>query len=107
VRALLVPQTQLSRKLRVLIDSRFDLQRSVHKFRFGKVIDHRSAVMCPVAAARNPTNQIVPVGRGKWQDLYELDAGFTRKSHQHEIRFHRERRLLAAGVHPDFTGDRP
>src|SRR5438874_6680890 len=40
----------------------------------------------PVAAARNPTNQIVPVGRGKWQDLYELDAGFTRKSHQHEIR---------------------
>src|SRR5204863_3899717 len=72
VRALLIPQRQLARELRVLIDSRLDLQRSVNQFRLGKVVDHRGAVLRAVAASRNPANQVIPVGGREWENFYEL-----------------------------------
>ena len=61
VRALLIPQRQLPRELRVLIDARFDLLRAVNQPGFGKVVDHRRAVVRAVAAPGNPANQVVTV----------------------------------------------
>ncbi len=107
MRALLIPQRQLSRKLRVLIDSRLDLQRSVNQLGLRKVVGHRCTVVWPIAAPGNPADQIVPVGWRERQNLYELHAGFARQFHQHEIRLHRLCRLLAPLAHADFGGHRP
>ena len=49
--ALLIPESQLSGKLRVLIYPRLDLQWSVDKFRFGEGVHHRPTVLCGVAAS--------------------------------------------------------
>ena len=59
MRALLIPQRQLSGELSVLINSRLDLQWSIDQLRLGKVVDHRRTVVCAVAAAGNPPNQII------------------------------------------------
>ena len=74
---LLIPQRQLSGELRVLIDSRLDLQRSIDEFRFWKVINYRRTVVRAVAAPGNPADQIIPVGRGEGQNLHELFAAFV------------------------------
>ena len=42
VRALLIPQRQLSGKLRVLIDSRLDLERPVDQLRLGSTAPRRA-----------------------------------------------------------------
>ena len=76
MRTLLIPQRQLSGKLRILIDSRLDLQWSIDQLCFGKVVDHGRTVLCAVAATGNPANQIIPVSRRKGQNLDELLAGF-------------------------------
>ena len=34
-------------------------------------------------------------------------VAFARQRHQHEVRFHRLRRLIALLAEPDFAGDRP
>ena len=74
MRSLLVPQRQLSGELRVLIDSRLNMQRSIDQLRLGKVVDHRRSVVFAVAAAGNPSNEIVTVGRSEGQNLDELLA---------------------------------
>ena len=106
-RSLLVPQCQLSRELRVLIDACFDLQRSVNKPRFRKVEHDRRAVVRLVASPRDPADEVVPVGRREWQDLDELDLLLARQRHQHEVGLHDLRGLLTLGVHPDLGGDAP
>ena len=97
----------MSGKLRILIDSRLDLQRSVDQLRFRKVVDHRRPVLRAVAAPGNPANQVVPIRRRKGQDFHELFAGFARQFHQHKVRLHRLSRLLTSIAHPNFGGDRP
>src|SRR5216684_553335 len=64
VRALLIPQRQLTRELRILIDARLDLQRTVDESRLRKVVHDRLAVMRLVAAARDPSDQVVAI-RGR------------------------------------------
>ena len=107
MRALLIPQRQLTRELRVLIDPRFDLHRPVDEPGFRKVVDHCRTVVRAIAASGDPANQIIPVRRREWQNVYELHPGFARQFHQHEIRLHRLRCLLAALVRAGFGGDRP
>ena len=77
IRPLLVPQRHLRRELRVLIDARFDLQRSVDESRLRKVVDDRRAVMRLVASRRDPADQVVPVRRRERQNLDELRSGFS------------------------------
>ena len=72
VRALLVPQRQLTRQLRVLIDARLDLQRTVDQPRLREVVDDRRAVVRAVAAPGDPADQVVAVRRRERQDLDEL-----------------------------------
>ena len=50
MRALLIPERELSGELRVLVDARLDLLRPVDEARFGEVVDDRGAVMRAVAA---------------------------------------------------------
>ena len=72
VRSLLVPQRELSRQLRVLIDSRFHLQRAVDELRLREVVDDALAVVRAVAASGDPADEVVSVGRGERQDADEL-----------------------------------
>ena len=63
VRALLVPQRQLAGELRVLVDARLDLQRAVDQPGLGEVVDNGRAVVRAVAAARDPADEVVAIGR--------------------------------------------
>ena len=63
--------------------------------------------MHPVAAPRDPANEVVPVGGRERQDLDELDALLARQRHQHEVRLHRLRGLLALSGHADFARHAP
>jgi hypothetical protein len=60
-----------------------------------------------VAAPGNPADQVVAVGRREGQNLHKLDAALAGQLHQHEVRLHGLRRLLAALAHADFAGHRP
>lgn len=68
---LLIPPCLLYRKLRVLIDSRFDLQRAIDQLRFREIVDDRRTVWCTVAAPGNPTNQIYEPSSG-WPEWFAL-----------------------------------
>ena len=107
MRALLIPQTQLPGKLRILIDARFDLQRPVHQPGLGKVVHHRRAIVLAVAAAGDPADQVVPVGRGEGQNLDKLRARLARQLHQHKVRLHGLSDLFAAFAHAGFGGHGP
>ena len=100
VRTLLVPERQLSRELRVLIDARFNLKRAVHQFCFWKVVHDRRPIVRVVAPARDPSDQVVPVGRRERQDLDELRRLLAGQLHQDEVRLHRLLRLLARALSP-------
>src|SRR5262249_25424105 len=73
VRSLLVPQRELAGELRVLIDPRLHLERSVDELGLREIEDQRGAVMPTVAASGDPANQVVTVRRRERQDLDELD----------------------------------
>src|SRR5438105_4806358 len=63
-RTLLIPEGQLRRKLRILIDSGLDLQRSVDEARLRKTVSAQSPVFVAITSAGHPTDQIVSI-RGR------------------------------------------
>ena len=65
MRALLIPQGELSRELGVLIDARLDLLRAVDQTGLGEVIDNGGAVVRSIAARGNPSDEVVAVGGGE------------------------------------------
>ena len=76
--------------------------------RLREVVDDRLAVVLAVAAAGNPADQVVAVGRRERQDLDELDAAVSPGSFI-STKFGSIVcvRLLALLVHADFGGDGP
>ena len=59
--SLLIPQRELSGKLRILIDARFHLERTVDEACFWEVVDDGGAIVRAIAAAGDPTDQVVAI----------------------------------------------
>src|SRR6185437_2800860 len=93
-RALLIPERQLARDRSVLIDARLDLQGTIDQLRFRKVIDHRLTVVRAIAAAADPSDEIVAVSRSERQDVDEFRRLLPGQRHEHVIRLHVLRALL-------------
>src|SRR6202011_3642219 len=98
VGTLLIPQRQLSRELRILIDASLYLLRTIDESCLREVVDHRCPILCAVATAGNPPNQIISVCRCEGQDIYKLFASASRQFHQNEIRLHHLNRLLTVTI---------
>ena len=107
MRTLLIPQTQLAGKLRVLVNARLDLDRPIDQTGLGKIVDNRCAVVLAVAAPGNPPDQVRPVEGREGQNLNVLDAAFARQLHQYKVRLHRLRLLRATFAQTNFRRDRP
>jgi hypothetical protein len=88
VRALLVPQRQLSGQLRVLIDARLDLQGPVDQLGLGEVIDQGLAIVFAVASAGDPADQVVAIGGVNGRIAMNSVDRSPGQGHQHEVRFH-------------------
>src|ERR1700722_19988596 len=96
MRALLIPKRELAGELRILVDARFDLLRAIDEARLGKIEDYSFAVICSVASCRNPADQVIAVRWRERQYFNELQATrFAGQSHQHKVRLHLLRRLIA------------
>src|SRR5258706_6298421 len=101
-RPLLVPQRKLRGKLSVLIDTRFDLQRSVNQTRFGEVIDQQLAIVVAIATAPHPADHVVSVRRSKRQNDRKLVGPILAwQLHEHKVRSDRLRLLLALTGQPN------
>src|SRR6516165_9370307 len=59
--SLLIPQAELRGQVRVLIDTRLDLQGTVHESRLRKTIGAQGSVLVAITASGQPADQIVPV----------------------------------------------
>src|SRR4051812_46088087 len=94
-RALLIPERELTRKLRVLINSGIDLIRPINQSRSWKIIDEKVAVIVAVATTSHPADHVVLVG---WRERHDLDKLIlyllARQLHQDEVRFERFALLL-------------
>jgi hypothetical protein len=104
VGALLVPQGQLTGKLRILIDPRLDLRGPVDQPGLGEVIHQGLAIVFAIASAGDPADQVIAVGRRERQDRDEFRGPLARQAHQHEVGIHDLRALIR---HPHFRGDAP
>src|SRR6201988_1170500 len=62
-RAHLIPQRDLLRYLRILIDPRFDLEWSIDELLLGKLVDDQLAVVGCVTTRSEPRDHIVAVAR--------------------------------------------
>src|ERR1035441_6916088 len=59
----LIPQRELLRDLRILIDPRLDLKRPVDELVFGELVDDQFAVVGRVAARSEPRYHVVAAAR--------------------------------------------
>src|SRR6185503_1263362 len=86
LRALAVPKRELRRQLRVLIDTRFDLQGTIDQARLRKSVGEQRAVIVAVATRGHPTDHVVTIVWRERQNRRELDPFiFARQLHQDEI----------------------
>src|SRR6202020_107122 len=83
------------------------LLRTINKFCLREVVNYRRSIAGAVAAACNPPDQVIPIGRCEGQDLHELFAGASWQFHQDKVRLHRLNRLLTVTIGPSLRRDRP
>ena len=107
VGALLVPEGELAGELGVLVDACFDLEWAVDEAGFGEVVDDGGAVVVTVAAAGEPSDEVVSVGWGEGDDADELGGGLAGELHEDEVGFHGLLALFSAVAEADFRGDGP
>src|SRR6185436_2759386 len=85
--ALLIPERELRRQLGILINARFNLQRSINQSGLGEVVDQKFPVFVAIATTGHPANQIVSPGRSKRQNQDKLAIlFFSGQLHQYEVR---------------------
>ena len=67
VRALLVPERQVFRDHRILIDQRLNLERAVDKLIFGKLIDNQLTVIGRIASEQPAMRSCCRGGSAPWE----------------------------------------
>src|SRR5665213_4155525 len=97
MRSLLVPQSKLTRELRVLVDARLYLLRAIDQSCLREIVDHGISVIRTVTTSRDPANQIIAIGWGEGENFNELFVCSAGKPHEHEVRLHRLNCLLTVG----------
>src|SRR6202158_2553848 len=74
-RAHLIPQRELLRDLRILIDPRLDLKRPIDELLLGKLVDDQFAVVGRVATGGEPGYHVVAAARYHGKHEEELGLG--------------------------------
>jgi len=87
-RAPLVPQRELLRDDRVLVDARVDLARPEDQLLLGEVEDDQAAVVRRVRAGRQPRDHVVAPARVEEREQDELLPPLGREPHDRVVRLH-------------------
>ena len=88
LRPSLVPQRELLRNHRVLVDARVDLTRAVDELLLREVEDDQAAVVRRIGARRQPRDHVVAPRRVEEGQEHELLTRLARDAHDRVVRLH-------------------
>src|SRR5262245_21999518 len=82
----LIPQCELLRDFRILIDQRLDLEWTVDELIFGKFIDNKLTVIGWIAASSEPCDHVVAAARHHGEHEEQFGLRLPRQPHDNVVR---------------------